>query len=217
MNITDLIIYGVTQYVFKVHLILLCLFILSSIFSHRKKSVNFPLLRLDNVFIRLTKHLYKYVFNLYKLLVVVILTTHLPLVIPLLINYIFNLLALSNLSNGQTNEKYLKRLAKNPFRQYEAMYYLIEEDSDKVQKQYNNFSMGFWLLLPFFLTGATIIGYLFSVLMVLLWPTLTILQLLYIEKTISTSNKLKHYAPFLLQLISINLLGSFLLYIKTNK
>ena len=172
--------------------------------------------RFDNFLTRLLKRLYASMFSLYKVFVVIILLLHFLLGIPLLINYIFNLLAIRNLSKGHANEEQLKSLARNPFRQYEAMFYLIEADTEKAQVRYTNFSMGFWLLLPLFLTGATLIGNLFGVIMVLLWPTLPILQLLYADIEPTSKNKVKHYTPFLIQLLSINLLGSLLLYLKSR-
>lgn len=213
MITTDQIINGVTKYVFNVHILLVCIFVLGSFFSYLKKRSYIQLFRFDNTLIRLLKLLYTSMFNLYK---VIILFLHFLLGIPLLINYIFNLLAIRNLSKGHAKSDQIKMLAKNPFKQYEAMFYLIEADSERVQVRYHNFSMGFWLLLPLFLTGATLIGNLFGMILVLLWPTLTILQLLYADNAPITSNKLKHYLPLLIQLLSINLLGSFLLYLKSR-
>jgi hypothetical protein len=111
----------------------------------------------------------------------------------------------------------IKKLALNPFSQYKAMYYLTKENREEANYSYMYFSLGFWILLPFLLFGDIGISRLFCVVMVLLWPSLIILQIIYTKQADYGKSKLKHYSPLFIPLLTINLLGSILLYISSRK
>lgn len=204
-------------YVSNVNITIIFIFVVHSIFSYLQRKRNLPLFKSDNNIIRLAIRCSQPVYLLYKICLVFLLHINFLLSIPLLINYIFNLLAIRNLSKGRNDQAELNQMALNPFNQYKAMYFLSKGNKEDANHSYRYFSLGFWMLLPFFLFGAIGISQLFCVIMVLLWPSLIILQLVYAKQENYGISKIKHYGPLFIQLLSVNLLGSIIFYISSRK
>lgn len=204
-------------YVSNVNITIIFIFVAHSIFDYLQRKRELHLFKFDNYIIRLVTRCSQPVYLLYKISLIFLLHMNFLLSIPLLINYFFNLLAVRNLSKGRNEQAELNQMSLNPFNQYKAMYFLSRENKEDANHSYRYFSLGFWMLLPFFLFGGIGISQLFCVVMVLLWPSLIILQLIYAKQENYSMSKIKHYSPLFIQLLSVNLLGSIILYIISRK
>jgi hypothetical protein len=71
--------------------------------------------------------------------------------LPLLLAYFWNIKTIPVLAAGREGEENFRRLRYNPFKQYHALYQLIEAKKEAADQKYKDFSYGFWLFIPLFI------------------------------------------------------------------
>lgn len=153
------------------------------------------------------KNIINSLFLVYKIIIVWLLHIVALATIPLLIAYLWNIKTVGVLAKGRREERHYLRIRYNPFKQYHALYRLIEEDKGIAVLKYKDFSYGFWLLIPLFIFHPTELASLMILLLVSFWPFLLQLRLIYQVNT-QQSTRL----PFLLMLCTFNLTGSWFAY-----
>jgi hypothetical protein len=116
--------------------------------------------------------------------------------LPLLLAYFWNIKTIPVLAAGREGEENFRRLRYNPFKQYHALYQLIEAKKEAADQKYKDFSYGFWLFIPLFIFNPIGLNAFVLLLLASFWPFILQLRLIYQFGKQENSNRM----PFILML-----------------